>query len=501
MESMSTRNWIRRVIFYQEKKEYNFYTILIFSLFVGCMRSLEEIMLAHKHYSQDDVLNTCIFYFLMIWSYTLAVSILSKENWQKVINAVLIGVFLGVFPPVIDVFVYGIGKFDYRYIIDVPTFSQLIMFDRDHGFPVGEGIILWSTTIFAGYYVYIKSSSFTRAVIGGMAAYLINMNSGMIIPAISDRIYPFFSVSQMTCVSIIQLAISIVFYLILNRQVAARLATRSLHCMPFVILTLIGAQLTGNLRYSAFLMALIVFFAGITALVQNDFFDRKEDTLAGIQTGIGHHDVLFFNCSFAALLVVLFAVRGMSSYLPLVLLFICSIIYNHDFYRTKRFFPGNYKIEGMWGLGSFLAGIFLTRRPTFAPEIILYSFLVFGGWSLVSTFKDYKDIDADIAVGNQTGYIMLMKFGLDLEQAHRIICGTISMCLLVPVAWLFYLKVPVLVALSFPLVTMPPFFFAFNKPQGKEAVRNFILAVSFYLLVLLGILIKYYNPSMSAIPY
>ncbi|MRR14595.1 hypothetical protein EG833_04040, partial [archaeon] len=285
---MSTKNWIRRIIFFQEKKEYNLLTILIFSLFVGCMRSLEEIMLAHKIYNQDSVVNSCIFYFLMIWSYTLAVSLIAKERWQKVINAVLIGVFLGIFPPIIDAFVYGIGMFDYRYVFDTPSFRQLLMFDRDHGFPFGEGIVLWSTTIFTGYYVHIKTASFPKSIIGGVLAYLINLNSGMIIPAVSDRIYPLFSMNQLTIVSLIQLAFSVAFYLFLNPHVAARLGKRSLHCMPFVILTLIGAKIVDNLGYAAFLMAFIVLFAGITTLVQNDYFDSKEDALSGIQTGIRH---------------------------------------------------------------------------------------------------------------------------------------------------------------------------------------------------------------------
>jgi len=67
----------------------------------------------------------------------------------------------------------------------------------------------------------------------------------------------------------------------------------------------------------------------------------------------------------------------------------------------------------------------------------------------------------------------------------------IILCLLVPVIWLFYLKIPALIATGFALVTITPFFLAMNKPPSSLAVKNFLFATSFYLLMFLLVLIVY----------
>lgn len=491
---MRSKNWIRRIIYFQEKKQYNLYTIVIFSLFVGIVRCLEETMLAHSHNYQESILNSITFYFLMIWSYTFVISLLTKVDWKKGIHAVLIGVFLGIFPPVIDAFVYGIGNFSYQYIFATPTLSQFIMFDPEHGFPVGEGLALWSAIFFTGYYVYIKTESAGKSLLGGVLAYLVNVNSGSIIPILSTLIYSKLSITLLACISILQILVSSIFYLSLNPAVARVLSKRCLHCVPFVILTFLGSEVVGRITPLTVLMSVFVLYAGITSLVQNDYFDRKEDAISGRAPVIEYQDMLFFNITFIAIITTLFSMNKTMLFAPLVLLFICTVIYNYDFYRAKRFFPGSYKIEGMWGLGAFLAGLISHRQLEFTLEIIVYCFMVFGGWSLVSTFKDYKDIEADRSAGNQTAYIMLSKAGLSLGQAHNVVCSVILLCTLVPVIWLFYLGIPPAVVTGFALISIGPLYFAMNKPPSNTAVRNFLLSTSLYLALLLVILVLY-NPA------
>ncbi len=395
---MDSKNWIKRVVYFQEKKVYSMYIILIFALFVGITRSLEEVMLAHRIYSEVHVLNNCVFYFLMIWSYTFVLSLFAKEKWQKVINVVLIGVFLGIFPPVIDVFIYGIGNFKYTYHVGVPTLKVLTLFDTAHGSPIGEGLVLWATIVFSGYYIYLKTSSISKSLLGGALVYtLILMISGAIIPSMAAAISRKLSMPSMVVISILQLTVAIVFFFLLNCQVSRALALRSLHCIPFVLLVFLGAAISGGIKSLTFAMAFMVFYAGLTSLVQNDFFDKKEDALSGRQGFVDRQDVHFFNSTYLGFIFLLYNM-GSLIFLPLIILFICSILYNYDFYRGKRFFPANYKIEGIWGFSSFLTGILCQKSPVFTPEILIYSFLVFGGWSLVATFKDYKDIEVDKAV-------------------------------------------------------------------------------------------------------
>jgi hypothetical protein len=346
---MRSKNWIKRIIYFQEKRAYNFYTILIFALFVGGIRTIEEVMLAYRQYYHIDVINNCVFYLLIIFSYTLVVAISSKTEWKKVINAVLIGVFLGVFPPIIDVFIYGLGNFRYSYFVGLPGIRDFFFFDYSRGFPIGEGIVLWATIIFSAYYIYIKTSSYKKFLLGGLGVYVIVLlTSGMLIPTISSiaaRNMPM-RIQSMIVTSIFQLIPVIVFYLILNPHIFTNLAKRSLHCLPFVLLAFMGAAVAGGINSFTLFAAAMIFYAGLVTLVQNDFFDKEEDTLSGRYSYVTGQDVLFFNTTYLILVFLLYNIKSMV-FLPLGLLYIVSVLYNYDFYRAKRFFPANYKIEGI----------------------------------------------------------------------------------------------------------------------------------------------------------
>lgn len=497
---MESRNWIKRVIYYQEKKTYHLFTILIFAIFVGMARALLEVMLSGQEYYGLHVLHCFAFYFLMIWSYTLVASVMTKVDWRKAINAVLIGVFLGMFPPLIDVFIYGMGNFSYRYIFELSSPRSLLLFDPEHGIPIGEGLVVWSTIMFTGYYVYLKTRSLTKAFLGGALAYGMNVIlTGMITPMLTIRINKLLVMDNSMMMSILHMAEAIVIYLILNPHIFKSLLVRSIHCIPFVLLTFLGAELAGGFMPLVILMAAMVYYAGLTTLVQNDFFDQKEDDISGRTMVFQKEDVAFFNAVYIILLFLIYNLGGLL-FLPLTLLFIGAVLYNYDFYRAKRFFPANYKIEGLWGLGAFLAGIIIRGQPAFTFQVCIYCFLVFGGWSLVSTFKDYKDIEADRAVGNQTGYIMLMRAGLSLEKAHMTVSVVLIACFLVPVVWLFFQDLPNTVVVMFALITLTPFVFALRMPPGRAAVMSILGVTCLYLMALLFLLAVYYKMPVTAPP-
>lgn len=496
---MDSRNWIRRIIYFQERKPYHVYAILLFALFVGIVRSFEEVALAHRMYQNEHVLNSCAFYFAMAWAFTFILSMLTGVPWRKVANAVLVGVFLGIFPPLIDVLVYGVGGFHYGYVFRTPGVRELLLFDPAKGFPVGEGSVLWLLIFFSAYYVFLKTSSWRKTLIGAILAYLFIITTGGIVPVLGIMMERYFGQQAMIVISILQIGMALILYLVLNYHMTLRLLQRSVHCVPFVLLAFIGAALAGGIKPQTYFVAFLVFLAGVVTLAQNDYFDAPEDVVSGRSAYLDHQDVLFFNITYLAMVLLLYTTGGFL-YLPLVVLFICSVLYNYDFYRTKRYFPGNYKIEGMWGLGSFLAGVMSQGASTFSKEILIYAFLVFGGWSLVTTFKDYKDIEADQAAGNQTGYIMLMKAGLSLTQAHRIVSTVIIACFFVPVIWVFFQPVPLVWAVLFPVVTIVPLIMAFRRPPSKAVVRNILLITSAYLFFLLLLLVYYYAPEKLVSP-
>ncbi len=488
-------NWIHHIIDYQEQKSYSLYTVLIFAIFVGLARSLLEVMLAHRLYLEIHVLNNCIFYFLMIWGFTLALTSLTNMPWRKVIMPVLLGILLGLLPPLIDVFIYGIGGFKYTYHFGTPTILSLTMFDRDHGFPFGEGLTLWLGIIFGSYYIYLKTTSAWRTLIGAILLYGVLLISGLLLPSLGHLIYRRLDLTSMTAISLLQVMLSIIFYLALNPTITYSLLKRSLHCMPFVLITFVGGAVAGEITPLTLLMAILVLTAGLTTLVQNDFYDMAEDAISGRKLVINKDDVNFFNCTFLALAFIIYHLNSLL-FLPLIMMFTCSVLYNYDFYRAKRYFPANYQIEGLWGLGSFLCGILSQPKPNFNAELIIYCVLVFAGWSLVSTFKDGKDIEADKAVGNQTAYLMLMKLGLSLRQAHISIATISIICFACPAIWLCFQNVPLAICIGFPLLSLPPLLLAFKITPGKRGVVSILYATIFHLSILLTTIIIYYQPNI-----
>lgn len=536
------KRWIITIISIQEKKEYNFYVILLFACFVGITRYLLETILAYRPPTMLNInlVHYVIFYLEAIFRYALILYVfLPNQSWRKSINIVLIGVFLGIFPPVIDMFVYGLGNFHYMYSFDFFKDWRPLLYNEEINFTFGETLTIFMTIFFTSTVIYIKTRRIARTIASFFVTYLLVVLNSHVLPAIAFRITPIvcqpgFSYSpeagfttkelffvagfSLPCIiSMMQLASMGIIYLIMNRAIALNIAKRINHAIPAGLTGLMGYTLVRPIDWFALVTALFFTFAFVVATLQNDYFDRVEDGVEGRALYLERNDVSFFNVMLLFLAGILVFAGNIVGYL-LLLFAVVSFLYNYDFYRGKRYFPSNNKIEGIAGFSSFLGGVFMAfiadtgisgdiltiqnvglvhssgafrtieqaLKGLWTAENIVITFLVFGGWFVVSMLKDYKDIKGDAAAGNQTLYTILRKRNRDVILAHRILSSVIFILLMLPAAWFLSYRSQPLVAVCLGIADALMLAALTRKDPRKAVTLGFLMLNLYLLCIIIG---------------
>ena len=526
------KRWLVNIVHIQEKKTYNFNVIIIFALFVALMRFNFEFMLMHRpiHSLNLMLVNFVSFYLQAIFLYTVIIGLYVPDfQWRKTIHVVLIGVFLGMFPPVLDAFINGVGNFSYSYIFSFSDW-RLFFLNPEKGLPLGETLVLFSTIVFTAIVIFIKTANVFKALSASIVCYGFVWVYAMLQPMLARELEEFISFSSyygvtpssnfvgfkgfsLTAIlTLLQIFTTVILYLILNPVILKKLFFRLNHAFPIVLTCLFGFSVLRTIDAYAWIGALLVFYAVVVAIIQNDFFDKEEDAIDGREHYLDRDDVTFFNCTLLLIIGLLFTVGHVAAYM-LLLFFVVSVIYNYDFYRAKKYFPANYKIEGVWGLSAFLTGLMMAMSSTyfFAGDIllvensrirgaswqqisimveevwtaktILITFLVFGGWSVLSVIKDYKDIASDQAAGVQTVYTLLLKKNKNIAIFHKIYSLVMAIFMLIPILWLLSINASSIFVLAIAILSIV-FFISINKAPSNRTVERSLLVINIYLAVL-----------------
>ncbi len=443
--------WVRNLVQLQEKRPYHFTTVAAFAGFVGAVRLLEEWALGHcsiQDYLARLNLNFS-FYLLCFFSYTAAMRPLVGPPWRKTINVILIGVFCGMLPPLVDVVFNGLQGQCYAYV-HLSDWS-LGIYDPAQRMSIGEAGVLWFTIALCGTYVWVKTASIARAVAGLVAGYLaVLLNASLLFTAAMWLVPAMGGSPAGFHLTAIQLTACLGLYLALQPRLAAGLAKRANHALPFGLIFLVGAAFAEGLTASVFLQSGLALFGFVVAIAQNDLYDADDDAPQGRKPYLDRHDVAALDAIFLAF--ALNAVQYRSALgAAMIIFWIASFLYNHPSYRAKAYFPSNLKIEGVWGVSACLMGVAAAlesgvaaregrlqqiREPALAegfdwPTVIML-LLVFGGWSVVAALKDYKDVRADRSAGVQTLYTLVFKGGWGLRRLHRWLTLTVAVGLSLP---------------------------------------------------------------------
>lgn len=427
-------HWFKNIVSLRETHPLSFQALFGIVCFVSLARAELEVLTSRTiQITAITILNNVAFYLQSAYLYALIANWLTRKSLDRVLGIVALGVFLGVFPPIFDVLLGGVDSGRYLYVVDGFSSWRWTLVNPKH-YSLGEAVTLWILTVVLALYVFHVTRSSIRGLVALCISYatvvFIALGPSTFVYRLLENASPFPSGAWLFVLTLVQLGIAQVAYLCVRKSVAKRLSKRLIHGMPFIALTVLGnatADLfspsglshTERARLSI-LTAWLIFELCLIALVQNDAYDAEMDRRS--HASVTRDDAHFFSVTgIIMVLTTLYALPGLGT--PAAMFFCVSILYSYNFYRSKRFFPANYKTEGIWGWSSFILGgsaqLSLAPTRSVSPTFLLASFFVFGGWSIFNVFKDYKDIREDYKARNQTLYVLALKRGIRLRKLHN----------------------------------------------------------------------------------
>lgn len=478
-------NLVRR----QQKRAWHPYSLLFFCVFTGGMRGILEFILHGINISNADMLNFIPFYVLLAMLLTLMLSKIAGVQFQTVQKSLLMGIFLGLFPPILDVLIpheYPV-LYGYYYVWDFANLPYL-GYNPMLSFPAGEAVTIWLSVFFCGLYVFVLTASYLRTLLALAVGYCVFMFMGSLLPMILTKLSTagvnslaqLRELSPLTInaigfrLSFYQGLLALFVYLLVRPGMGRHVCRRLVHILPFTMLTLLGGIMVKANLVSLLQSALLMLAVGIALIIQNDFFDAAEDSVTG-SPSIAEFDVKTVNFLVLLTMMGIFFHNNRAAVSALIA-FICGVLYNYPFYRARNVFPSNLKIEGIWALMAFLSGAMLETSMASSGTIQLVAFLVFGGWSLAALVKDLKDVDADKQNHVRTVFTLLESRGVRREKAWFYIRIGIVLLFLVPafLAAAFSSSAATAVAIVGALLPVTALF----AGTGKTSFRLFLIAVS-----------------------
>jgi hypothetical protein len=473
----------------QQKRGWHPYSLLLFCVFTGGTRGILEFVLHGINISNADMLNFIPFYVLLAMLLTLMLSKIADVQFQTVQKSLLMGIFLGLFPPILDVLMphdYPV-LYGYYFVWDFANLPYL-GYNPMLSFPAGEAITIWLSVFFCGLYVFVLTANYLRTLLALVVGYCVFIFMGSLFPMIItklstsgvDSLAQLRELSPLTInaigfrLSFYQGLLALFIYLLVRPGLCLQICKRLIHIVPFIMLTLLGGIMVQANSVSLLQSALLMLAVGIALIVQNDFFDAAEDSESR-PPQIAEFDVKTVNFLVVLCMLGIFFHNNRAAVSALIA-FICGVLYNYPFYRARNTFPSNLKIEGVWALTSFLSGAMLETSRTNSPRVQLVAFLVFGGWSLAALVKDLKDIDADKKNHVRTVFTLLENRGIRRERAWFYIRIVIVLLVSAPVLLAAIFGSGIAAALAVVGALLPAT--ALFGANGKAGFRLFLMAVS-----------------------
>lgn len=456
------RYWFTR----SSRKKFNIHTLLCFAIFVGITRGILENLLFGTELQGSDILGFIPFYFSLPFIYASLISLIPGIKYSDVLQPVTFATLLGILPPILD-FVIGAGKshsvfYGYFLTHDFGNFPWL-GYAPEHNYPLGEAITIWLTFLLVSMFIYHKKRSFFYAFLGLIPAYASFLLFSLVIPGCLSFLFFGYvadsafltkqSTAKLRQILFLMSAAQIFLAWLVDSSITLKIfqyAKRILHFLPFLLLTLLGASISGTETKATIIAMLITTCSGIIVIAQNDFLRPRR------KTDVKNYATEMANIT-AIIIYVMTLFSGYKFALFGIACFVLSILYHYETYNIRQTLFGSMKIEGLWGAFTFLTGIFSGPIIHPNPLAITVSMLTFGGFSLFSILKDAKDMRSDRREGRNTIYTMLFRKKLSIRMAHRVL-GAILGTILIGTGILYYplmsvaLVVHVLLSLLLALV-------------------------------------------------
>lgn len=414
---------------------------------MGIARGILEHVFFGIEARASDVLAFVPFYLSLPFVYGFFLSLLGLA-YEKILQAVTFATLLGLLPPIID-FLLGTDKTHsvfYGYFVtrDWENFPWL-GYNPAKNYPLGEAITIWLSFFLVFTYVYYIKKNIGKAFLSLFLGYLAYLTYSLALPASGMLLlfgeiptpegFSSYSFSQkrqiVYAIALMQVFLSWFVDAHMTKSLKNYLR-RLFHVAPFLLATWAGLR-QSMAMFPHYLMALgVTLSAALVAIAHNDFQCKVDPQK---HPSLYRHGLVANFFAVAIILMILFAgykfaLLGLASWS-------LSVLYHYPFYEARNTAYGSMKIEGLWGMFSYLTGAMAGQIDFPHKETVIYSLVLFGGFSFFSVAKDAKDIRQDFHEKRVTFYTYLYKKGVRLRLFQRLYAVT-SFIFLIIAGYLYY---------------------------------------------------------------
>ncbi len=458
---------------------------------IGIARTLLELLIGTNSSTGDwapFIPHAIAFYvgtFLLF--FVLYKILLPNIDERRVRSFILCGMFLGLLPPIIDIFLpVGIHYYVYFTSLEWSFFSPKQS--------IGESITVWLVIIGTGAYFNYSTKKIAYFFIGVTSAYALAHVISFGIPAIGTQYVRhaasalqhyenLFAVSESTSTLLWVLTATGTYILLRYRFFIATLK-RVHHALIWGVLVLCGAQLRIGidplLALKAGLFALLFIFVQ----AQNDFYDKTSDATSNRASSITTEDLrmlyffVFLICASFIFFDPTFSVIYFAS-------FLLGFLYNHEAFRFKRHYVPATLIEASSAFLVILSGLLhIAGDMIVAPTYSIVALILAFAFGLCANFRDFKDFESDRLAGINTLYVSLARRGIPPLATHLSILSAqyfgmavvaLGYLLYLPVTQSAWLGVLAVALMPIPLLTI-------TKPRLSVSVA--VVQSTIFLLFL-----------------
>lgn len=367
-----------------------------------------------------------VFYLALAVTLTALLARFTKTPWRTAAGPVSMGLTLGTLPPLIDVAVYGVGRFSYEYqptLLDFPWALHL----PPHVLPWGETVVLWATVALMLLAGLRSGAGVLRALLLAAATWGLIIVFLVGIPWASQRLSAASGLAPSEWRNALFGTVTFAGA-VFGTGTAGRLVKRTLHVLLAPLIALLGAALRGPLDGSLALTLVHLALLSAGFVLANDFYDRVEDAAAGRPAPLDEASAQLLSVVPLVPVLHVLAFR-LELALCLVGFAVVSFAYHADALRLKCVFPLSYKTEGFLGGLAFFAGVSSTQPALLGAPLLWATLLVTVGTPAALVFKDWKDVDGDRAAGVRTAFVVLEDRGWSRGGVARVAAALLLLSL------------------------------------------------------------------------
>jgi hypothetical protein len=455
--------------------------LILVPIIIGTVRIAEEMVFQGLMMDATDetIFNVILGYIMLVFLMTSVLCISTGKAWREMAGAASLGLVFGLLPPLLDYFGFSL-KPGQRYMY-FAEFSWNFVASYQ---PTGETVTIWlviaSTTIFVSWLTRSVWRSLTAFVFSYLSLQFYFWGLNAFCAAFLQNIgFHFFEVSNL-----LFLVIALALYIVFNLKTMLPSLLRFNHSLPFGLITAIGSRMAGEPWPVSVIKGFMFFLAFQLAIFANDYFDQAQDAAEGGKARpITRDDAIMIGAFHLLLIWFGFVFFNASAFLLLAFLTLWTV-YHLPSLRFKRLFCLGYKIEGVSAAVAFLFGTIGASRTINIPHAPAYFLLVMGGFSVCSMFKDYKDIDQDMAAKVGTIYTRQLKKGRSLRAIHAFVVSSLWVALMIPPMWFWLSKRLHFIAATLGLLAcITTMLFPVLKNR-KIAVEAVVYLISVYFLII-----------------